>query len=83
MTGMAKLQDIKSAEEAVQNDSDHYCTLYSKEALGALVQQGQEAQKILLDFHQTLLLSGKWIGMIKMQCIFKVSVWLTHRGRWT
>ncbi|KAJ6186531.1 hypothetical protein N7519_007832 [Penicillium mononematosum] len=49
-----EMQGIKSAEKAVQDDSDHYCTLYSKDALGALVQQGQEEQKILGDFHQTL-----------------------------
>lgn len=49
-----ELEGVKSAEAAVQTDSDRYCNVYSKEALGSLVKQGQEEQKILSDFHQTL-----------------------------
>ncbi|KAJ5692729.1 hypothetical protein N7462_002152 [Penicillium macrosclerotiorum] len=49
-----ELEAIKSSEEAVQKDTDQYCTLYSKDALGTLVKQSQEEQKILGDFHQTL-----------------------------
>ncbi|OQE91251.1 hypothetical protein PENNAL_c0010G09750 [Penicillium nalgiovense] len=44
----SEMQRIKNAEKAVQNDSDNYCTVYSKGALGALVQQGQKEQKILV-----------------------------------
>lgn len=48
------LEDLKSAETAVQMDSDQYSTLFSRDALGEIVKQGQEEHKILVDFHQTL-----------------------------
>ncbi|KAJ5278317.1 hypothetical protein N7524_004470 [Penicillium chrysogenum] len=47
-----EIQGIESAEKAVLNDLRHYYALYSKEALGHLVRQVQECQKILSDFHQ-------------------------------
>ncbi|KAJ6096484.1 hypothetical protein N7486_007230 [Penicillium sp. IBT 16267x] len=46
--------DVKNAEDAIQKDSDQYCTLFSKDALGKIVKQGQEQHTILGDFHQTL-----------------------------
>lgn len=49
-----QLQGVKSAEDAVQVDSDTYIKFQSKDLLSALVRKGQEGQKILGDLHQTL-----------------------------
>lgn len=49
-----ELQAAKDAELALDKDTKSYLDVNSNRALTGLVQQGQESQRILGDFHQTV-----------------------------
>lgn len=49
-----ELQAAKDAEAALDHDTKAYLDVSSNRALTGLVKQGQESQKILGDFHQTV-----------------------------
>lgn len=48
------LASVKEDEAALEKDSDFYNKLESRNRLGQIVQNGQELQQTLGDFHQTL-----------------------------